>query len=243
MTRKMTGLGTLINAAGALLGGLVGVFIGKALKTRFQDILICACGVCVIFIGAAGTLQKMLVIEGGALNVTGTLMMIVSLGLGALLGELINLEALTERFGDWLKKKTGSTGDARFTEGFVSTSLTICIGAMAVMGSINDALYGDYSLLTAKALLDAIIVLAMASSMGRGCLFSVIPLVLIQGSITALAKLIEPLLTSAALDNLSLVGSVLIFCVGINLCFGKRIRVANLLPALVFAVGWAFLPK
>ena len=127
-------------------------------------------------------------------------------------------------------------------DAFVTASLTVCIGAMAIVGSIQDGIVGDYSILATKAVLDLIIIMVMTCSMGRGCVFSAIPVAVFQGSITALAGLVKPLMTDAALGNLSLVGNVLIFCVGVNLVWGKKIRVANLLPAVVVAVIAAFLP-
>ena len=129
-----------------------------------------------------------------------------------------------------------------FVDAFVTASLTVCIGAMAVVGSIQDGIYGDISTLTAKAVLDMIIILVMTASMGKGCIFSAIPVGIFQGSVTLLARLIEPLMTEQALANLSLTGSAMIFCVGLNLVWGKKVRVANLLPGLIIAVIWAFLP-
>ena len=124
----------------------------------------------------------------------------------------------------------------------MTASLTVCVGAMAVVGSIRDGIYGDYSILAAKAVLDLIIVLVMTASMGKGCIFSAVPVGIFQGILTLLAALVEPLMTEQALSNLSLTGSMLIFCVGVNLLWGKKIRVANLLPAIFVAVAWAFLP-
>lgn len=238
----MPGLGTAINCAGVIGGGILGMMIKKGLSERFQNILIQAVGLCVIFLGISGTLTQMLTVDGGVIISGGTMMIIFSLALGALLGELLNIEKHTEEFGEWIKVKTGSGGDSRFVDGFVTTSLTICIGAMAVVGAIQDGITGDISMLCAKAVLDAIIVFVMASSMGKGCIFSVIPLGLFQGGITLLSRVIEPLLTPQAVSNMSLVGSMLIFCVGVNLMFQKKIKVANMLPALIFAVACAFLP-
>lgn len=238
----MPGLGTAINCAGVIGGGILGMMIKKGLSERFQNILIQAVGLCVIFLGISGTLTQMLTVDGGVIVSGGTMMIIFSLALGALLGELLNIEKHTEEFGEWIKVKTGSGGDSRFVDGFVTTSLTICIGAMAVVGAIQDGITGDISMLCAKAVLDAIIVFVMASSMGKGCIFSVIPLGLFQGGITLLSRVIEPLLTPQAVSNMSLVGSMLIFCVGVNLMFQKKIKVANMLPALIFAVACAFLP-
>lgn len=238
----MAGLGTIINVAGILLGGLFGLLFGKKLGQRVQDTLMAACGVCVLFLGIGGAMEQMLTISGGALTSGGTMMIIGSIALGALVGELLDLDGKMERFGTWLRHRTGNDGDARFVEGFVTASLTVCIGAMAVVGAIQDGIYGDHSVLTAKAVLDLIIITVMTAAQGKGCMFSAIPVGLFQGAITLLARLIQPLMTETALGNLSLVGSILIFCVGVNLVWGKKVKVANLLPALVFAVGWAFLP-
>lgn len=235
----MTGLGTLINAAAILAGGILGMTFGKFMKPRYQETLTMACGVSVIFLGVAGTMEKMLAVTAEGLESGGTMMIIGSFVLGSLLGEWMNIEQHLEEFGDWLKAKTGSSGDHQFVDGFVTASLTVCIGAMAVVGAIQDGIYGDYSILLAKAALDFIIILVMSASMGKGCLFSAVPVGLFQGSVTLLARLIEPFMTEAALDNLSLTGSMLIFCVGVNLLWGKKVKVANMLPALLIAVIWA----
>ena len=237
----MIGMGTLINAACVLLGGALGFLFGKALKQRYQDIMVAGCGLSTIFIGASGALKYMLVIADGALATSGEMMLVISMCLGALIGEVLDIEHHIERFGEWLRLRSHSERDPRFIEGFTSASFTLCIGAMAIIGPINDALYHDYTLLVTKGILDAIIVMALTSSLGKGAVFSVIPLVLWQGLMTLLATLIGPLMTEAELANLSLVGSVLIFCVGINLVFGKKVKVANFLPALVIAVVWAML--
>ena len=237
----MIGLGTLINAACVLLGGALGFLFGKALKQRYQDIMVAGCGLSTIFIGASGALKYMLVIADGALATSGEMMLVISMCLGALIGEVLNIEHHIERFGEWLRLRSHSERDPRFIEGFTSASFTLCIGAMAIIGPMNDALYHDYTLLVTKGILDAIIVMALTSSLGKGAVFSVIPLVLWQGLMTLLAALIGPLMTEAELANLSLVGSVLIFCVGINLVFGKKVKVANFLPALVIAVVWVML--
>ena len=177
---------------------------------------------------------------GTTLTTTGTMLMILSLAAGALIGEIIDIDGLFERFGEWLKHRTGSDGDSQFTNGFVSASLTVSIGAMAIIGSIQDGIYGDYSTLLAKAVLDFIIVMIMASSMGKGCVFSFIPVAVLQGSMTILAVALSGFMTTAVLDNLSLVGNILIFCVGVNLIWPKTIKVANLLPSLVMVVLFTY---
>lgn len=196
----MPGLGTIVNAAAIILGGLAGLLFGKLMKTRVQETIITSCGVCVMFFGIGGAMEKMLTSSGdGTISSGSTMMLIASVVLGGLVGSLLNIEGGMERFGIWLRKVTHSEGDGGFVDGFVTASLTVCI-------------------------------------------FSAIPVAVFQGTITALSKLLEPVMTPAALNNLSLVGSVLIFCVGVNLVWGKKIRVADLLPSLVFAVVCAFLP-
>ena len=238
----MVGLGTIINSAAIIVGGVFGHLFGKILNERIQDSLQKASGICVLFIGIAGAMEGMLKLSGSSLSAGRSMLIVASLALGALVGEILNIEHVFERFGEWLKVKTGNAKDKSFVEGFVTASLTVCIGAMAVVGSIKDGISGDYSILVTKAILDLIIITVMTCSLGKGCAFSAIPVAVFQGLITALARLIKPLMTDGALANLSLIGSILIFCVGVNLVWDKRIKVANLLPSLVFAVAIAFLP-
>lgn len=238
----MAGLGTIINSAAIIVGGVFGLLFGKILNERIQDSLQKASGICVLFIGIAGAMEGMLKLSGSSLSAGRSMLIVASLALGALVGEILNIEHGFERFGEWLKVKTGNAKDKSFVEGFVTASLTVCIGAMAVVGSIKDGISGDYSILAMKAILDFIIIMVMTCSLGKGCIFSAIPVAVFQGLITALARLIKPLMTDGALANLSLIGSILIFCVGVNLVWDKRIKVANLLPSLVFAVAIAFFP-
>lgn len=238
----MIGLGTVINVAGILLGGLGGLLFGKKISKRFQDTLMAANAVSVLFLGIGGAMAGMLQIIDGGLSTKGTMMIISSMALGGIVGELLNIEGGMERFGKWLKVKSKSEGDEGFVDAFLTASLTVCIGAMAVVGAIQDALLGDISVLAAKAILDAIIILIMTAAKGKGCIFSAIPVAVFQGCITLLARFLDPVMTEESLANLSLIGSILIFCVGVNLLWGKKVKVANLLPALVFAVAWAFLP-
>ena len=236
----MIGTGTLINCALVLLGGVFGFLFGKKLKPSYQEIMTRACGLSTIFIGASGALKQMFSIVDGALSTGGEMLLVISLCIGGLLGEIIGIEAGIERFGAWLRQKSHSERDPHFIEGFTSASFTICIGAMAIIGPMNDAIYHEYSILITKGILDCIIVMALTSSLGKGAVFSVIPLAIWQGLMTILAQLIAPMMTTGALANLSMVGNVLITCVGLNLAFPVKIKVANYLPSLLIAVGWAF---
>lgn len=235
-------MGSIINTVAIIAGGLVGLFVGKLFTEEQQDALIKTCGVSVLFIAIAGAMEGMLSLEEGALHSGKGMFVVLCLAMGTIIGELIGIEKDFERFGEWLKAKTGNSGDRNFVNAFVTASLTVCIGAMAIVGSIQDGILGDYSTLAVKSVLDFIIVAVMTSSMGKGCAFSAIPILAFEGGITLLAHLIAPVMTEAAIANLSLVGSILIFCVGLNLVWGKKVRVANMLPAVVLAVAATYLP-
>ncbi len=233
------GIGVLANVLGIVGGGLLGLGCGRLISERFQKAIMMACAVAVIFLGLTGTVKEMLQIGAdGGVTLVGTNCMLASLIGGAVIGEAIDLEDRMERFGHWLQQKTGSGGDTRFVEGFVTASLTVCIGAMAVIGSINDRLLSDPSVLFAKTVIDAVIVMIMTSALGKGCIFSAISVGIFQGVIFLLAGFLEPIMTPAALKSLSAVGNILIFCVGTNLFGLPHVRIANLLPALVIAVVW-----
>ena len=194
-----------------------------------------------MFLALSGTLSKMFVIQQVGIQTTGSMNVILSLVIGALIGEMIDIDHLFEKFGNWLKLKTKSQGDHQFVNAFVTASLTACIGAMAIMGAIQDGIYANPSILFAKAVLDFVIILVMSSSMGKGCFFAFIPVAFLQGTLTALSVGLAPFMTTSFLNHLDMVGNILIFCVGINLIWLRTIRVANLLPALVVAVVLSFL--
>lgn len=236
----MIGKGTLINTAAIIAGGLIGLFSGNFLKDNYREILNKANAVAVIFIGISGAIGNMIHIEGESVRMEGSMMMIISLALGSLIGEFLDIDGHFIRFGEWLKLKSGNAKDASFVSAFVTASLTVCIGAMAIVGSIQDGLTGNYETLAMKAVLDFTIIMVMSASIGKGAVFSAIPVFILQGSVTLLAKLAAPLMSEGAIVNLSLVGSVLIFCVGVNLLKERTFRVANMLPAVIIAAAWAF---
>lgn len=236
----MIGLGTILNVAAIVAGGLIGLVFSRAISARYQQTLMQAIGVCVIFVGIGGAVQQMMTVTADGLQSGGTMMVVISYAVGSLLGEWIDLERRMEQFGTWLKIKTGNAREKQFVDAFVTASLTVCIGAMAIVGTIQDGISGDHSTLALKAMLDMVIICVMSASMGKGCLFAAIPVGILQGAVTLLARAIQPLMTEAALANLSLTGSILIFCVGINLLWEKKLKVANMLPSIVVAVILAF---
>lgn len=232
----MHGLGTIVNTAAIILGGIIGMIFKKGLKDELQQMLMQVLGLAVIFIGGAGALKGIFVITEAGLETSGTMLMIGSLTIGAVIGELINIEKQMERFGEWLKEKARSSGDTRFVEGFVTASLTVCVGAMAIVGSIEDGLTGNHSTLFAKAVLDAVIIAVFAAAYGKGAVFSAIPVAILQGLVTIFAGLLAPVFSDGIIADVSFIGSMLIFCVGINLAFGKRFKVGNMLPAVIIPI-------
>ncbi len=232
----MIGLGTIINTAAVAAGGLIGLKLKNGIKKDLQEIMMQACGVATIFIGGAGALSKMLVVMDGGLETQGTMLLIFSLVLGSLFGEWIDIEKKMDILGEKIKKTVKAENDNLFVEGFVNVSLIICVGAMAIVGSIQDGISGDYSLLTAKAILDLVIVVVFAATYGMGVVFSAVPIFVYQGSITLAAAFLGAFVSDVIVSDLSFIGSALIFCVGVNIAFGKKFRVGNMLPALLVPV-------
>ena len=164
----MIGLGTIINTLAILAGGVCGSLFGRFLHDSAQDTLNKVCGVSTLFIAITGALEQMVTVEGAGITTAGSMLVIGCLAIGAVIGEALDIEGAFERFGEFLKIKTGNAKDSGFVNAFVTASLTVCIGAMAIVGSIQDGLLGDYSILATKAVLDLIIIMVMSCSMGKG---------------------------------------------------------------------------
>lgn len=239
------GIGTVANALAIVVGGLIGLILNKRLKKELSDALIIALGAAIVFIGASGTLAGMLNVSengSGALETKNVMLLIFSLVGGTLIGSFLGIKQKTERLGAYLKEKSGASGDTRFIDSFVSASLTVCIGAMAVIGSIEDGMSGKPQTLFAKAILDGLIIMVFASITGKGAVFSALPVAAFQGLITLAAVFFAGFIPEQAITNMSFVGSVLVFCVGVNLMFDKKINVADMLPAIFLAIPFTYLP-
>ena len=234
----MFGLGTLINTLAVIVGGILGMLLKNGIAKKFETILMQALGLATIFIGAGGVLKYMLVVENSSLTTRGTMLLIFSLVIGCILGQWLDIEAKMEILGIKLKAAARVKNDNRFVEGFVTTSLIICVGAMAIVGAMQDGLSGDSSMLIAKSLLDFALVAILASAYGIGTIFSAIPIFVYQGAITVIAALFGAVISDALIETLSFVGSALIFCVGVNLVREKTFRVANMLPALLIPIAY-----
>jgi len=236
----MRGLGTIINIVTVLVGATIGMFLKGGLPSRFEKTVKSAAGLSTIIIGITGTLSEMfLVSSDGSISTNGIMLMVISLVIGAILGEWADIEEKLERLGNFCKSKASflANDNPKFVDGFVSTSLLFCVGAMAIVGSIQDGLTGDYTILAAKAVLDGVMSVVLAASLGGGVFLSVLTVGVYQGGITLLASLLEPVMTDALISDMSLVGSVLVIGIGFNLLFDKKVvKVGNLLPAVIIPV-------
>jgi uncharacterized protein len=217
-------MGTIINALSIIAGSVVGVLLKDRFPKKVQHIVFQALGLSVILIG----LQM-------ALKATGMLPIIFSLILGGIAGELLNIESALENIGSAIKEKVKSK-DARFTDGFVAASVLFCVGAMAILGSIDEGVRGDMSILLTKSLLDGFASIALAASMGIGVAFSAIPILLYQGAITVLASYTQGFFSPLMIAQLTAVGGLLILGIGLNLLEITKIKVTNLLPSLILIV-------
>jgi len=229
----MIGLGTVVNTIAIIVGSAVGLLVKGGIPQRVRDTVMQTLGLAVIIIGISGALQGIYSInEQGRLDREHVMLMILSLVIGGIIGELLDLESKLERMATWFKNIFRSK-DSNFIQGFVSTTLLYCVGAMAIVGSLEDGLLGNPATLYAKSILDGISAVIFAATLGPGVLFSAFPVAVYQGSITILADMIRPWLTDIVISQTSLTGSVLIFAIGINLLEIKKINVANMLPAIL----------
>lgn len=241
----MIGLGTVVNVAAIITGSFIGILIKGGLKQRFQETIMNALGLAVMFIGLSGALKGIYSINNNSLEANNIMLMTVSLALGAFLGELINIEEKLEKSGELIRSRLKVKGEKgqNFVEGFVNSSLLFCVGAMAIIGSLQDGLSKDPSMLIAKGFIDGVVAIFFASTLGIGVFFSTIPIAIYQGGITLSARFIEPFLTDQLINNISFIGSILIFGIGINMIFGKKIKCGNILPAVLVPIFYEIIKQ
>lgn len=222
-------LAVVVNSVVVILGGLLGLLLGGRLKEERTKTIMSGLGICTMVIGITG-----------AITTSNILIVILCLVAGTVLGELLKLETHLDRAGEWLKARVAKNGGGRFTEGFVTASLLFCVGSMAVMGSFDAGLRGDYNTIFAKSALDGIMAVTFAATMGLGVLFSALSVFVYQGALTLLAGVVEPLLSPQAITEMSAVGGIMLIATGMNIIglTKERIRVGNMLPALVFPAIW-----
>jgi uncharacterized membrane protein YqgA involved in biofilm formation len=236
--------GTILNTLTILVGALIGTFFrwltnrfsdifpknGEVLETRLETIIMQGVSLCVLLIGISGSLKGQ-----------NTLVTILSIVIGAVIGELLDLDLRIHILGDWLQSKTDrllkpESNDVSISEGFVTATLLFCVGAMAIVGSLENGLTGNYDTLMAKALLDGISSIVFASSLGIGVAFSAVAIFLYQGSISLMASFLQPLLSDTVIAEMTCVGSLLIIALALNMLGMTKIKVMNLVPAIFLPI-------
>jgi len=233
----MPGLGTLVNVLAVLVGGTVGLVLKRFLSMRLTDTVTHGLGLAVIMVGLWGAMSNAFMVQNDRLYAQHAMLVIISLAVGALVGELVNIEKRLDTLAKKCEKRFVATAaPSTFAQGFVTASLIFCVGAMAIVGALEDGISQNTDILFAKALLDAVIALVLASTLGKGVLFSAVPVLVYQGLLTALAVVIAPYLSDALVTQVSLVGSVLIVGIGLNTLKITKIRIGNMLPAILVPI-------
>ena len=226
--------GTLVNAAAIAAGGCVGLLLKKGVKGSHQDSINKALGVAVLVLGLNGVISSMFTVNAdGTLASSGELLLIISLVLGTLAGEALRID---DRLNGLSRLHLSG-----FAQSFVNGALIYCVGAMAIIGALNDGLRGDASVLYIKSLLDGISSVVLGATLGPGVIFAALPVLVYQGSISLLAGALEPFLAGELLGQICGVGYCLVLCIGINFLGMTKIKTANMLPALLVPVLWSFL--
>lgn len=224
----MIGLGTLVNSGAILAGAAAGLLLRRGLPEKWQESIMQGVALCIIVIGVQMAFKS-----------ENIMVVIFSLVLGAIVGEGINIDAKLQSFGEWIGRKLIGGRDAgaakAIGEGFVAASLIYCVGAMAIIGSLQDGLKGDTTILFAKSTLDGIIAIILTANLGIGVALSAVSVLFYQGSLTLLAGVLEPVLTASILNEVTATGGVLIMAIGINMLKVVQIRISNLLPAVLWA--------
>jgi len=218
----------VVNAVAIIIGSLIGLLLKKGIPKRLTDSVMKALGLCTTFIGITGLLKG-----------ENVLVLIVSMVLGTLIGEGIDLDLRINHLGEWVErklKKNDSQKNSGFAEGFVTATLLFCVGAMAVVGSLQSGLTGDHEMIYTKSILDFIAAIIFASTLGIGVMFSAVAVLIYQGSIVLLSSWIAPFLTDATIGEMTAVGSLLIFALGLNILGITKIKVMNLVPAIFIPI-------
>jgi len=219
--------GALINSAAIMLGGTVGLLFKGKIPKNISVSITRVLGLCVCIIGISGAING------------DMMLLVVSLLLGAITGEIIDIDKRMNNLGQYLQNKlTPKDSESKFAEGFVTTTILFCVGAMAIVGSIESGLANDYSTVVTKSILDGVASMVFASYLGFGVLFSALPVLVYQGSIEFFAGYLADVVTSGLITQISAAGGVMLFALGVNMALDAKIKVANLLPGLLFAVGY-----
>jgi uncharacterized protein len=225
-------LGTIVNSLMIILGSLIGLFIKGKVNEKLSSTIMNGLALCVIYIGISGALKG-----------NNTIVMIISIAIGGLFGEIIDIDLKLENLGKRIEKRINNKKDnVSISEGFVTSTLLFCIGAMAIVGSIESGLNHNHNTLFAKSILDGISSIIFSSTLGIGVMISSISVFLYQGSITLAAGTLSYILNDVAISNMTAVGSLLIIGLGLNVLGVTKIKVSNLLPSIIIAIILSYFP-
>ncbi|MFU0782911.1 MAG: DUF554 domain-containing protein [Thermoanaerobacterium thermosaccharolyticum] len=225
-------IGTLVNAASIVVGSFVGTLFKIGIPDRIKSTVMQAISLSVLIIGF-----------DSALKYKNLLLVIISLAIGGILGELLDIEKKLNQFGDFLERKLSGNGGNKISEGFVTASLIYCVGAMAIVGALKDGLQGDHSILFAKSMLDGISSIIFASTLGIGVMMSAISVLVYQGAITICASLLKSLLTTHVVADMSAIGGILIIGISLNMLNLTKIKIGNLLPSIFVPIVYEIILK
>lgn len=232
-------IGTLINAGAIIVGSLIGLLLKKGIPQRISESVQVALGLAVVIVGISGVLQAMVTVgTDGRISTEGTMLLILSLVIGTVIGEALKLEERLTEAGFKLEKRIGGEG---FSKGLIAATMLYCVGAMAIVGSLNDGLLGDRTVLLIKSTLDGISAVVLTATLGIGVLFSFIPVLLYQGAISLGASALTGFFTTEVINSVCLVGFALVLCIGINLMKIGKIKTVSMLPALLVPVVYNLL--
>ena len=231
--------GTFVNVGGIIIGSLIGLFLKRGIPENINNAIIKVEGVAILVIGLNGVLTAMLSVgASGRLESDGALLLLVSLVVGCLVGEALKIEDRLNGLSGVLERRLKSDN---LSKGFVTASLVFVIGAMAIVGALNDGLSGDHTILFTKTMLDFITAIVLAASLGIGVIFSAIPVFIVQGAISMLARFIAPYISDELIRLFSMVGYALVMALGLNFLADTKIRAANLLPALAVPIAYYYI--
>lgn len=228
--------GTLVNAAAVIVGGFLGLLLKKGIKESFQISMNKALGVSVLIIGINGVISSMASVRDGNLSTNGELLLVVSLVAGTLFGEIVGIDEGLNNLSRFIEKKLSAND---FAAGFMNATVVFCVGAMAIIGALNDGLAGDPSTLYVKSALDFTAAIVLSSTLGIGVIFSFVPLLIYQGGISIFAKSLSAVLQGELLSQVCAVGYAVIICIGINFLSNEKIKTANMLPTVLVPVAYA----
>lgn len=235
-------MGALVNFGTIIVGGLLGILLKRKIKQELTDLLITSMSICLIFVAIIGIIPRMITITSGEdggflIESHGTLCLIISLFLGTLIGHFLKINDNLDKFGVWVQNKFKLNG---FSEGFVSSTLFFCVGAMAILGAIQEGVYHKYDILICKSVIDFTVAIALSASLGYGVIFSAIPILLYEGGLTLCAKALQGVLTTEVgyniLNGVCMVGYAIIFAIALSMMKIKKIKTGDLIPAMLIPI-------